>query len=149
WQGLVQGMDLGENTLQAKAADASGTLTVTNYPITGPMLSGPHERPFVCTLTSFGRLGGGTLDGPLDADCSANTRIDYFYRKTGGGNARWNNPTEHPADMSYLTIDAGKPTERRVAYLVRLETGTINRGIYQSAMLHDPLVDGPIGPNKR
>ncbi|WP_144634090.1 DUF6351 family protein [Bordetella genomosp. 13] len=148
WQGLVEGIDLGDNTLEAKAGDASGTLTVTGYPITGPMLSGPHQRPFVCTLTTFGRLGGGTLDGPLDADCSANTRIDYFYRRTGGGNARWNNPTTHPADMSYLTIDAGKPTERRVAYLVRLETGTINRGIYQSAMLHDPLVDGPIGPNK-
>lgn len=149
WQGLVESMELGENTLQASAGDASGSLTVTNYPITGPMLSGPHEMPFVCKLTTFGRLGGGTLDGPLDANCSASTRIDYFYRNTSGGNSRWNNPTAHPADMSYLTIDAGKPTERRVAYLVRLETGTINRGIYQSAMLHDPLVDGPIGPDKR
>jgi len=149
WQGLVRGMELGKNTLRAQVGESTATLEVTNYPITGPMISGPHEKPFLCTTTSFGRLGGGTLDGPLDEHCSTNTRIDYFYRNKSGGNSRWNTPTAYPADMTYITIDEGKPTERTVPYLVRLETGTINRGIYQSAMLHDPLNDGEIGPNKR
>lgn len=149
WQGLVSGMVVGKNALHAQIGEATATLEVTNYPITGPMISGPHEKPFLCTTTSFGRLGGGTLDGPLDEHCSTNTRIDYFYRRTTGGNARWNTPTVYPDDMAYITIDEGKPTERTVPYLVRLETGTINRGIYQSAMLHDPLNEGPIGPDKR
>lgn len=149
WQGLVRGMTLGENTLRAQVGDSTATLVVTNYPITGPMLSGPHQKPFLCTTTSFGRLGGGTLDGPFGEHCSTNTRVDYFYRNKSGGNSRWNTPTAYPVDMTYITIDEGKPTERTVPYLVRLETGTINRGIYQSAMLHDPLNDGEIGPNKR
>ena len=143
--GTVTQLNPGQNQLAAKLGDAAASLTLTNYPITGPMISGPHEAPFVCTLSTFGRLGGASLGNPLDADCSAKTRIDYFYRNTAGSNTRWVEPTTapktHPADMRYLTLNG-----KQVAYLVRLETGTINRGIYQSAILHDPLSDPAPSP---
>ena len=57
--GLVDGLNLGENSLVAKAIDAnnvtyrSANLTLTNYPITGPILSGPHEEPFYCMTQLF------------------------------------------------------------------------------------------------
>ncbi|OLE20319.1 MAG: hypothetical protein AUG50_01005 [Betaproteobacteria bacterium 13_1_20CM_3_63_8] len=48
--GLVTGLALGENTLEASAPRGNGDggphkeLKITNYPITGPIISGPHER---------------------------------------------------------------------------------------------------------
>ena len=56
---------------------------LTNYPITGPILSGPHEEPFYC-MTQLFTLPASTITlGPaLDADCSIATRVDYVYRTT-------------------------------------------------------------------
>ena len=50
--------------------------------------------------------------------------------------------------------DACRPMSRRrrrsagatVNFIVRVETGTMNRGIYQNAILHDPTVDPPPAP---
>jgi hypothetical protein len=50
----VDGLTVGQNSLLAKAVDAtnvtyrSASLSLTNYPIAGPILSGPHEEPFYC-----------------------------------------------------------------------------------------------------
>src|SRR5271165_1614244 len=50
--GLVTGLTLGKNILIAKVMDQenraslSARLTLTNYPIAGPIFSGPHEEPF-------------------------------------------------------------------------------------------------------
>jgi hypothetical protein len=38
---------------------------------------------------------------------------------------------------------------RSVNYIVRVETGTINRAVYRSAVLHDPVVDPPPDPWNR
>jgi Tannase-like family of unknown function (DUF6351) len=51
WVGLLTGLAVGRNTIKATARtpDLRGaSLDVTNYPITGPIVSGPHVRPFVC-----------------------------------------------------------------------------------------------------
>jgi hypothetical protein len=47
-----------------------------------------------------------------------------------------------PADIATTTISTGKT----VRFIVRVETGTMDRGIYQSAILHDPDIDGPPSP---
>ena len=106
---LVTGLTNGSNTLTATAAKTgSAKLTIVNHPITGPIFSGPQEQPFVCMTNQFKLRGGGTLGAPLDASCSVATRIDY---------------TEIP------NPDTKAPMK------VRIETGTINRGIYQIAMV--------------
>src|SRR5262245_33978545 len=56
--GLVSGMRLGENELSvdAKGKDkgrANADITLTNWPIKGPIISGPQEFPFVCTTQNF------------------------------------------------------------------------------------------------
>lgn len=55
-RGLVSGLELGETILAVAVLDASGapienagdTLILTNWPLRGPLISGPHETPFYC-----------------------------------------------------------------------------------------------------
>ena len=140
--GLVTGLAVGRNTLTAYTTVNSGTaparLELVNHPLSGPILSGPHQTPFICETASFVLpVTGGVLGSPLDADCSVATRIDYVYRSTDGTRQPLSNPAVHPADLAQTTTTEG----RTVNYIVRVETGTINRAIYQIAMLHDPVTD--------
>jgi hypothetical protein len=139
--GLVSGLNVGKNDLTAKVFDkhnkpsGSTRLMLTNYPITGPIFSGPHEEPFYC-MTQLFKLPASTqtLGPALDADCSITTRVDYVYRTTGGTFAPLPSLTSYPVDLATTTTSQGKT----VPYIVRVETGTINRGIYETAVLHDP-----------
>src|SRR5262245_17630893 len=52
FRGLISGMAVGENTLIAKIKSpkpAQASLKGTNYPITGPILSGSHLTPYECS----------------------------------------------------------------------------------------------------
>jgi hypothetical protein len=149
--GLVDGLNLGENSLAAKAVDAnnvtyrSANLALTNYPITGPILSGPHEEPFYCMTQLFTLPAStGTLGPALDADCSIATRVDYVYRTTAGTFQPLPSLTGYPADLAQTTTSEGKS----VPYIVRVETGTINRAIYETAVLHDPTSEAAPTPFK-
>ncbi len=105
------------------------SLKVTNYPITGPILSGSHLTPYECRTVESG------LGEPLDADCSARQRIEYFYRATNNAFKPMPNPTgPRPADLAVTTTYDGKT----VPYIVRVDSGTINRSIYRIAVLDDP-----------
>src|SRR5215469_14636890 len=150
--GLVTGLPLGKNILTAKAIDrnnqayGSARLVLTNYPITGPIFSGPHEEPFYCMTQNFNLPASMQKLGPaLDSDCSIATRVDYVYRTIGGAFQPLPSPTSYPADLAQTTTSQGKT----VPYIVRVETGTINRGIYETAVLHDPTreaVPTPFNP---
>ena len=138
--GLVTGLRRGKNSLQALAGGEGGSdrLVVTNHPITGPIFSGPHQTPFACETTAFVLpITGGNLGAALDEDCSIATRVDYVYKSTAGTFKPLPNPSVRPADLAQTTTTQG----RTVNYVVRVQTGTINRAIYQIAMLHDPVID--------
>ena len=147
--GLVNGLNVGKNNLTARALDhhdkpyLSDHLTLTNYPITGPIFSGPHEEPFYC-MTQLFKLPASTqtLGPALDANCSIATRVDYVYRTTGGVFKPLPSLAAYPADLAQTTTSEGKT----VPYIVRVETGTINRGIYETAVLHDPTTEAPPTP---
>jgi len=110
-------------------------LTLTNYPITGPMISGPHEYPYACTAQDFVPFAGSAPLGPTDANCHVQRRVQYVYRKTNNTFASLPQPySPLPADLAFTTTVTGAT----VPYIVRLETGTINRAIYQTAILHNP-----------
>lgn len=126
--GLVEGLRDGGNALVVKAGSKTATLQLVNHPITGPVLSGEHLSPYVCNTEESG------LGKPLDADCSAPTKVEYFYRSTGssGGFKPLADPNgQPPADVAETTTSEGKT----VPYIVRVESGTINRAIYHIAML--------------
>ncbi|GAC1541528.1 MAG: DUF6351 family protein [Myxococcales bacterium] len=141
--GLVTGLSLGENTLRVQSGgpdDRSAELTIINHPITGPVFSGPQEKPFECETATFQRPAGlPGLGASSKPDCSIATRVDYLYKSTKDGKLKPLTSTAvYPADVAFTTSPAtGKP----MPYIVRLETGTIDRSIYEIAVLHDPIAD--------
>src|SRR5262245_18742901 len=90
FRGLIGEMVVGENTLVAKLKSpkpAQASLKITNYPITGPILTGPHLTPYECRTVESG------LGEPLDADCSATQKVEYFYRASDNTFKPLANPT--------------------------------------------------------
>ena len=131
-QGLATGLRRGDNDLlirDERNPSASNQVILTDYAITGPILSGPHITPYECRTTQNG------LGAPLDADCSGATQISYYYRSTSKTFNVLARPTgPYPTDLASTTTTDG----RTVPYIVRVETGTINRGVYRIAVLDDP-----------
>ena len=142
--GLVGGFaGAVELTLAGAGATPSDTLSLVNHPIEGPVFSGPHQLPFICETEAFELVSGETLGAPLDDACSIERRIDYAYRSTESDALRpLANPALRPPDLASTTTLTGV----HMPYIVRIETGTINRAIYQIAMLHDPAVDPEPSP---
>ena len=143
--GLVEGLKLGPNVIAAGGA----RLAVRNYPIGGPITSGPHETPFVCTTGQFklyAALGGSavasdeTLGPSQGPDCWAPTKVTYLYLPTGASALVPLPDSAHlPADVAATTTTTGQS----VPFVVRVETAVIDRGIYQSTVLFDPTRDPP------
>jgi len=145
--GLVSGLSLGPNDVEAEVGHLATTLRVTNYPITGPVISGPWQQPFICQTDEFLLPDGSTLGPALDANCSARTVVQYIYKPVNAEDPAkpfkpLSDPTKLPSDVAKTTTVAGAT----VNFIVRVETGTMNRGIYQNAILHDPTVDPPPTP---
>jgi len=151
--GLVDGLRLGSNDIRARAGRSStARLTLRNHPIEGPIFSGPKQYPFLCR-TEQAELGQPLVDNQdgegmrvyaLDEagnktdevvgwsrDCSAETRIDYLYRTTGGSFQPLPADGSVPDDLATTTTLDGETVD----FVVRRESGTINRFIYQIAML--------------
>jgi Tannase-like family of unknown function (DUF6351) len=130
--GMVDGLDLGRNTVEVfetrrskKHSKRLGKIRLRNHPTTGPVFSGPHQTPFICETAKT------DLGPPLDADCSAPRRTDFFYRSTAGSFKPLPDPTSRPADLAQTTTRSGETVD----YVVRVESGTINRAIYRWAVL--------------
>ena len=148
WVGRVSGLQPGTNDISVNRGVESAKLALTAYPISGPVISGPPQTPFVCA-SNFPMPTGvpalATIAG--DANCSVQTRIDYLYRTTAGAYVYLPDPQNlkaYPADLAALTING-----QSVPYVVRLETGTINRATYQMALLHDVIKEPGPSPHTR
>lgn len=142
--GLVTGLRLGSNVLTAHGPGGSAqTLMITNYPIQGPISSGPHITPYICQTASFTLPDGSSYGPALDADCSGPTRITYLYLPVAGTElVPLPSTTTLPTNVASTTTTTGAV----VKFVVRVETSTIDRGIYQSAILRDPTSDPAPSP---
>ena len=151
--GLVEGLIIGDNTLAAfifkgKKKEEMKELTLTNWPIYGPIISGNHETPFICQTEDF-VIGHGTIEGheagelgsPIDEYCSVETQVDYIYKCDQEIESctttfkSW--PGYYPADLTSTITKDGIS----VPFIARVETGIINRAIYQTIILDDPMDD--------
>jgi Tannase-like family of unknown function (DUF6351) len=137
--GLVTGLNLGRNTL----ATGGRTLVITNYSIKGPIVSGPYVQPFICQTQDFRLPDGTTLGIPTDVDCSAPTKIIYLYMPVGGTALI---PLPSASSLPSNVATTTTLNNVTVPFVVRLETGTMDRGIYQNAVLFDPTSDPPPTP---
>ena len=154
--GRVSGLEIGPNAIEASMrGQTTAQLTVVNHPITGPVLYSPQQTPFICETEAHG------LGAPLDPNCSADTKVEYFYKvaetpapatQTPGDLAAADNANgfrrgaqespyrpfdpdgPQPTDVAMTTTTEGKT----VPFIVRREMGTINRAVYSIAFLHEP-----------
>src|SRR5436309_7695564 len=131
----LKDLQLGKNTIEVgvKGQRPAVQLLVVNHPISGPVMSGPHQTPFKCETQAFG------FGPPLDADCTVATRVEYLYRSTtqpppANPFRPYDANAPKPADLGMTTTLDGKT----VPYIVRREMGTINRAVYAIAFLHEP-----------
>lgn len=146
---LATGLANGSNTLTVQAPRGQGPYSfsvsqqVTNHPRNGPMFSGPWETPFICQSDTF-RLypGGPFLPASIGPECAVPTRVDYVYRNGAGSFVALPSTSAVPADAATTTTSDG----RTVPYIVRIETGTVNRAIYQTAVLHNPAAESTPAP---
>ena len=152
YRSLIEGLPEGNSTLELRAGAARTALAVTNYPRSGPIFSGPHQEPYFC-LSELAPDADGQVRGFVigngetlrptgqDENCSLPTRIDYVYFSSAdaGEFKALGDVDARPADLAMTTTLGGE----QVPYIVRLETGTINRAIYQIAVLHDPSMEDP------
>jgi len=166
-RGLVTGLAEGRNELVAvdggkgngKGDGKEVSLTITNHPIGGPVLLGSQTQPWICaTPTPVAQSGNtpasnasGLSTFAIDAQCNIATEFKLFYRTTTAGcstalpdpSPPATLPTNNcfkpytlgsaPADLATTTTTDGLT----VPYIVRVERGTVNRGIYDIAVLFD------------
>lgn len=146
--GLVVGNNMVSVARAGRPATALASLSLDTYPLQGPVLYAPQEQPLRCMTHLFSVYPGGPKlsDAPTtDANCSVPTRTDWVYHDaTRAGTAVWQkyDPAAPPTTIEQATLADG----RSVPYIVRLETGVINRGIYQVAVLADPTADAAPSP---
>lgn len=147
--GLVEGLELGKNKLTVSSkvrgqAKEKAHLTLVNFPREGPVFSGARQTPFACEefiLPVFGTK----LQKGIEPDCSIPRQVFYFYKPTSGtpppGAALFKPcpecPTQYPVDVATTTTLEGVTMK----YIVRMEVGSANRGLYTIYMLHDPIAE--------
>jgi len=165
--GVITDLAVGPNIVTAEAAGANAaSLTITNHPIGGPVFSGPQVLPFVCAtpvaMPASGNTPATNASGlstlAFDAQCNIATEVKLYYRTTTPGCASVlpdpNPPTVPPANGCFKPFNPAQPLPADLAttttdagvtmpYIVRLERGTLNRGIYDIAVLFDPARDDP------
>jgi hypothetical protein len=162
--GLVTGLANGKNLLVASTSKShAASLAITNHAIGGPVIAGPQTTPFVCatptaqpaTATSPASNASGLTTTAVDAQCNIATETFLFYRTTAActpgvlpdpspvtansataANSCFKRftPGTTPADLATTTTDLGVT----VPYIVRVERGTIDRGIFDVAVLFTP-----------
>jgi hypothetical protein len=138
FEGMLTGLVPGRSMLTASVAGArDATLPIIDHPIGGPVFAGPQVLPWVCQA------------GALDAQCNAPTIYSFMYMPTGANGAGYSasgvasvgafekyDPANPPPDglIAHTTTDQGIS----VPYIIRVETGYLDRDQYQIAVLFDP-----------
>ncbi len=102
-EGLVEGFDVGDNELVAQTNGRGrgrpdpARLEIVNHPIEGPIFSGPHQQPFVCTTARASFDSRKLLDQPVVDN------QDRFGIPVAAEDAAGNYPQD---DRGYPTPDA-------------------------------------------
>lgn len=146
---LVTGLKLGRSTLGATAAGRrAASVTVVNHPRSGPVFSGPHLQPWICAGAEPPADSAAPTPASMAATCDQPTSYRLYYRTTAqtcsnrldAADACFKpfDPARRPADLATTTTDRGVTMD----YVVRVERGALNRGLYDLAVLYRPDADG-------
>jgi hypothetical protein len=98
YQGLVTGLNNGDNLLTVRTPLGSAKITITNHPIGGPVFAGAQLQPWICatkvatSVLVTGNPGStppsalattrasGLNDDPIDAQCDTPPTYTYYYQ---------------------------------------------------------------------
>lgn len=131
FQALLTGLKLGGNVVTVRLKDGSGArITIQNHPIGGPVFSGAQTQPWLCRTVEAG------LGPAMDAQCNVPAKVSYLYKSSNPlklGLQPYDTASP-PLDVAMANTDHAGP----VPFIVRLERGVINRGIYEYLVLSDP-----------
>jgi hypothetical protein len=125
YEGIVTGLKVGRNVLKAVLRKQWGTsIALVNHPNSGPVLSGPQLEPWTCEA------------GATDKQCDLPASIKYLYMSTDPAKKGFQpyDPSNPPTDVASTTTDQGVT----VPFIVRVETGYMDRDQYQIAVLYQP-----------
>ncbi len=123
YMGLLTDLPLGPSEITALLPGAaSQRLSITNHPLGGPVFSGPQIQPWTC------------IGEARDPQCNREATVEFQYVSTAGGGFSAYDPANPPSDVATTTTDEG----RTVPFIVRVETGNLNRDQYRFAVLWDP-----------
>jgi hypothetical protein len=126
YEGLVTGLALGDNTLQASAPDQkSAQTTLVDHPIGGPVIAGPQVQPWRCEDTEA-----------TDAQCDEPPTYAYEYKNAVTGLLETYEPSNPPPaqEIASTTTENGQT----VPFIIRIETGYQDRDQYKVAVLYQP-----------
>jgi hypothetical protein len=136
-EGLVTGLLLGANRLVASSDGKRARLRITNHPLGGPVFSGPQIKPWKCQ------------PGAKDRKCDQAPKRKFLYAPAGTagigvgvtGVASENvlqpyDPKSPPPNSAIAT--AKTQTGKKMPFIVREETGYIDRDQYSIATLFQP-----------
>lgn len=133
-EGVITGLIEGNSTLVARAGGEEAVQRLRAWPLTGPMISGPHLPLHGCTTEAAG------LGAPLDDDCSAPPQVTWRYVTTAGTIADLPAGGALPADLATAAIEGTD-----VPLFVRVERGVVNRSLYEIATIAPSPDDRSIG----
>lgn len=115
----ITGLSEGNHTLRVTGTPGSATLDVTNNSIDGPLFSGPHVGPLVCTTVSMG------LGDPTNDNCDTASKVFWRYVDTAGAVHDIKPGAPVPSNVDTATVNG-----KKVPLIVRTEEGVINRAVY-------------------
>ena len=125
FEGVIRGLKLGRNELRATFRNGSGArIALVNHPSGGPLFSGPQVQPWVCQPTA------------TDAKCDQAPTYKYLYMSTNPTTTGFQpyDPGDPASDVANTTTDQGVT----VPFIVRVETGYMDRDQYQITTLFQP-----------
>jgi Tannase-like family of unknown function (DUF6351) len=125
FEGLVKGLALGRNVLQATLHSGwAARITLINHPNGGPVFSGPQLEPWICQ------------QGAKDKKCNQKTSFKYVYMSSNPAKQGFQSydPSNPPSDVAKTKTDNGVT----VPFIVRVETGYMDRDQYQISTLYQP-----------
>jgi hypothetical protein len=124
-EGVLSGLRLGPNTVTATLPNGQGArLTITNHPIGGPVFFGPQIKPWTCQ------------EGAKDKQCNQAPSFEFFYKPATGGTLQPYDPDSPPP--SFMIANTTTTEGETVPFIVRQETGYIDRDQYAVAALWQP-----------
>lgn len=128
YEGLLDGLRLGDNQVRATAPGYRGSRTVTNHPNGGPIFAGPQLGPYQCQSTA------------TDDQCNEPAQYSLLYRSSDPAEQNQlkpYDPDNPPEDVDTTTTDEG----RTVPFIVRREDGYQDRDRYSVLTLYTPGED--------